>query len=288
MSSEVVKKRGRPKKVNPDAVAGPLSESMKPATTRAKSTKATTKTKAAPATFARTPAPKKPAAKPTVNSAPVRSASRMPSTSMKIPWEKQILPGNVAVPTSKVLEQVKDQATNKELRKETTVDTLAKPSIDPSKPPPAKLRAKEASRPAQSNTASCPTPTSTSANRPKSTGSSPPLTTKPTPPLPTTAPKSTPTSTPKPHVPIAELNSAIVSDISARAGARRNTASSQQLPKNYKPVARKVTATIVALPIALVTGYVLYQRLVLGQEKKMLSSQRNVATEMKVEVTKGN
>ncbi|PBP18179.1 hypothetical protein BUE80_DR010732 [Diplocarpon rosae] len=283
MSSEVAKKRGRPKKINPDAVAGALPESVKPATTRAKSTKATPKTKAAPATFATPPVPKKPAAKPTVVSAPVRPVSRIPSTSMKIPWERQILPGSVAPPTSKILEQVKDQETDKVLRKETAANTLANPSSGPSKPP-AKVRAKEASGPAQSKTASCPTSTPTSANPTKPIVSPPPLPKNPTSPPPTTAPKPTP----KLHVPIAELNSAIVSDISARAGARPNTARSQQLPKNYKPVARRVTAAIVALPIALVTGYVLYQRLVLGQEKKTLASQQDVATEPKVEVTRGN
>ncbi|KAL5328038.1 hypothetical protein ACEPPN_005745 [Leptodophora sp. 'Broadleaf-Isolate-01'] len=95
--------------------------------------------------------------------------------------------------------------------------------------------------------------------------SSPPPSAKPTP-----APTPKPTPTTKPHIPLAQLNSTIVSNIATRAGARPNTPGSQQLPKNYKPVARKVTMAIVALPILIVTSYVLYQRLVLGEEKKML------------------
>lgn len=45
---------------------------------------------------------------------------------------------------------------------------------------------------------------------------------------------------------------------------------SGQLPPNYGSTARRVTFAIVALPIAIVTSYVLFQRLVLGQEQKRL------------------
>lgn len=65
---------------------------------------------------------------------------------------------------------------------------------------------------------------------------------------------------PKPHIPIAALNSAVVSNISERAGARPNTARSKALPQSYNTVARKITLAIVAMPIAIVTSYVLYQR----------------------------
>jgi len=61
-----------------------------------------------------------------------------------------------------------------------------------------------------------------------------------------------------------------VSNISTRAGARPNVGSGKPLPKNYKPIARKVTMAIVAMPIAIVTSYVLYQRLVLGEDRKLL------------------
>jgi len=57
------------------------------------------------------------------------------------------------------------------------------------------------------------------------------------------------------------LNKAIVGDIAGRAGARPNTSGgANPLSKSYKSAARKVTMTIVALPIAIVTSYVLYQR----------------------------
>jgi len=61
----------------------------------------------------------------------------------------------------------------------------------------------------------------------------------------------------------------IVSQISSRAGARPGRPPTD-LPANYKPVARRVTLAIVALPIAIVTSWVLYQRLILGEERKHL------------------
>ncbi|KAH8669690.1 hypothetical protein BGZ60DRAFT_357039, partial [Tricladium varicosporioides] len=79
-----------------------------------------------------------------------------------------------------------------------------------------------------------------------------------------------PIPTSKPKIPIAALNSEIVSNITTRAGARPNQAGAKPLPQNYKSAARKVTMTIVALPIAIVTSYVLYQRLILGQDKSEL------------------
>ncbi|KAL3425535.1 hypothetical protein PVAG01_02326 [Phlyctema vagabunda] len=82
--------------------------------------------------------------------------------------------------------------------------------------------------------------------------------------------KATPPGAPGPRIPIAAMNSAIVSDISSRAGARPNASASNKLPPNYKSAARKVTVAIVAMPILLVTSYILYQRLVLGEERKRL------------------
>ena len=63
--------------------------------------------------------------------------------------------------------------------------------------------------------------------------------------------------------------------------------SNGQIPEKYKPAARKITATMVALPIAFVTSWILYDRcewslstvwmyyantlvVVLGNEKKRL------------------
>ncbi|TVY32451.1 hypothetical protein LSUB1_G008289, partial [Lachnellula subtilissima] len=101
-----------------------------------------------------------------------------------------------------------------------------------------------------------------------------PITTAPkpniSPPKPPPTAKATAPPATKPHVPLAELNSAIVSNISTRAGARPNTAGSRALPPNYKSVARKITMGIVAAPILIVTSYVLYERLVLGEERKLL------------------
>ena len=75
-----------------------------------------------------------------------------------------------------------------------------------------------------------------------------------------------PNRAPKP--PLSALNSAIVNNITSANGARPNR--EQPLPPNYKPVARKVTLAIVALPVLLVTSWVLWDRLVMGKERKEL------------------
>ncbi|RKF71667.1 hypothetical protein GcM1_250092 [Golovinomyces cichoracearum] len=58
--------------------------------------------------------------------------------------------------------------------------------------------------------------------------------------------------------------------ISRNFGAAPNIHKSKPLPANYNATKRKVTMTIVALPIALVTSWVLFERLVLGKERKEL------------------
>lgn len=68
--------------------------------------------------------------------------------------------------------------------------------------------------------------------------------------------------------PLSALNAAIVNNITSANGARPNR--EQPLPPNYKPVARKVTLAIVALPVLLVTSWVLWDRLVMGKERKEL------------------
>ncbi|RKF76890.1 hypothetical protein GcM3_076008 [Golovinomyces cichoracearum] len=58
--------------------------------------------------------------------------------------------------------------------------------------------------------------------------------------------------------------------ISRNFGAAPNIHKPKSLPANYNATKRKVTMTIVALPIALVTSWVLFERLVLGKERKEL------------------
>ncbi|KAF8541620.1 hypothetical protein BDD12DRAFT_828550, partial [Trichophaea hybrida] len=46
--------------------------------------------------------------------------------------------------------------------------------------------------------------------------------------------------------------------------------SPQELPEKYKYAERRVRTAIIALPIAIVTSWVLYNRLVQGEERKVL------------------
>lgn len=87
------------------------------------------------------------------------------------------------------------------------------------------------------------------------------------PPTPKTSSPNAQSQLPK-KAPLSALNAAIVNNITSANGARPNRA--QPLPPNYKPVARKVTLAIVALPVLLVTSWVLWDRLVMGKEKKEL------------------
>ncbi|KAF5868194.1 uncharacterized protein Bfra_007390 [Botrytis fragariae] len=102
-------------------------------------------------------------------------------------------------------------------------------------------------------------------------------------PPPSQSPKSKPSqSQPKPartatkptksELPLKALNQSITSRLTTPAGARSmgRGKGEKPLPGNYQSVARRVTMTIVALPILFVTSWVLWDRLVLGQEKKSL------------------
>ncbi|KAM0133761.1 hypothetical protein ACHAP3_005894 [Botrytis cinerea] len=82
-----------------------------------------------------------------------------------------------------------------------------------------------------------------------------------------TAPKP-----PKSELPLKALNQSITSRLTTPSGARSmgKGRGEKPLPGNYQSVARRVTMTIVALPILFVTSWVLWDRLVLGQEKKSL------------------
>ncbi|KAA8569982.1 hypothetical protein MFRU_005g01390 [Monilinia fructicola] len=72
-------------------------------------------------------------------------------------------------------------------------------------------------------------------------------------------------------VPLKSLNQSITSRLTVPAGARPSLGGGERpLPSNYQSVARRVTMTIVALPILLVTSWVLWDRLVLGEQRKSL------------------
>ncbi|TGO23590.1 hypothetical protein BPAE_0127g00100 [Botrytis paeoniae] len=85
-------------------------------------------------------------------------------------------------------------------------------------------------------------------------------------------PARTATKTTKSELPLKALNQSITSRLTTPAGARSmgRGKGEKPLPGNYQSVARRVTMTIVALPILFVTSWVLWDRLVLGQEKKSL------------------
>ncbi|KAH9209832.1 hypothetical protein DL95DRAFT_449150 [Leptodontidium sp. 2 PMI_412] len=319
MSTEVAKKRGRPKKVisDPVEVGVEMQESAKKkvGTTRAKSTKTVAKaTKAAKGDGVKKSVVKAGGASaglksvPKIEEAPGKSGGKeggkaTPAT----PATTTRSSTTTATATSKILEQVKEMEARKEgvsqeSAKEATAaagkglapeaakeversqqELVAKQSTEASKAqsrataksnpvPPQQKPSSSSKSPDPKIAAKQPPPPQPPVGKATPPPSSPPPSSPPpsAKPTPAPAPKPTPTPTTKPHVPLAQLNSTIVSNIATRAGARPNTPGSQQLPKNYKPVARKVTMAIVALPILIVTSYVLYQRLVLGEEKKML------------------
>ncbi|TEY37140.1 hypothetical protein BOTCAL_0531g00030 [Botryotinia calthae] len=86
-------------------------------------------------------------------------------------------------------------------------------------------------------------------------------------------PKSARTATKhtKSELPLKALNQSITSRLTTPSGARSmgRGKGEKPLPGNYQSVARRVTMTIVALPILFVTSWVLWDRF-LGQEKKSL------------------
>ncbi|KAJ8058907.1 hypothetical protein OCU04_011893 [Sclerotinia nivalis] len=105
---------------------------------------------------------------------------------------------------------------------------------------------------------------SSSAN--KSSSSKPPPPPSKSTPQPARAKPTSPKS-----LPLKALNQSIISRLTTPAGARPSMGKGEKpLPGNYQSVARRVTMTIVALPILLVTSWVLWDRLVLGQQKKSL------------------
>lgn len=115
--------------------------------------------------------------------------------------------------------------------------------------------------------------------KPYQTGSLPPKGYKPPPP-PTAEPTaSTPTPTPArsflEREPLDPARGAAASLRVAREGV---------LDPRYKPAARRVVAIICALPIAIVTTWVLYQREFMGVEQKKHTPRATPSEEPAVEV----
>jgi hypothetical protein len=274
MSAEVVNKRGRPKKV----VVPEFSEvEVPPLATKTKSTKAIPKAVSTkPVTPPKTTVTKKTTPKTASVSKTSSSNSGLP---IKVKTETPLQPEKNAPIEASQLKAKSGIAKN---IGEAAEVQMPKPS--PILAELQKLKEKsnvspESSRPAINPAVSnvpepnmSGTPSTSAPNTPvkqagieSSTVKSSGAPTKRTAPGLSAAPTASakpPPSKPagKPHVPLAQLNSDIVSNITTRAGARPNTEGSKQLPQNYKAVSRKVTMAIVALPIAIVTSYVLYQR----------------------------
>ena len=274
MSAEVVaKKRGRPKKVIVDPIE---VESIKTTTTRAKSTKATVKavavkpvaaksttatktvtaSKAASASV-RKASPKAIAPKSSPAKAPLPSSQSPPSTTTK-PIAKAE-DREAIVQGSQILSKVQEKQGSPSAKFTATQSSsqLATPSSQISHMPaplsttPVAAPIEAAKQPNQDPPHAAPP----KVVKPYSAASS---TSKPVPMA--KAPPPPPKAAPAPKLPIAALNSAIVNNISTRAGAKPNMGSSKSLPANYKSNARKVTMFIVALPLLVFSSYGLYQR----------------------------
>ncbi|KAI9732725.1 MAG: hypothetical protein M1818_007459 [Claussenomyces sp. TS43310] len=247
MSSEVIKKRGRPRKVSLDPSALETAEAIKKTTGRT----AATPSKLSSGTT-RTSESTSSVRKPRRRAAAAASSMTTPTP---LPNPAAAKSPTTASPSA-ILNALHNRTSN-----------------SPPPPPP----------PASSPTSLLqnPTPLSYKPTAPLSSSTPPRAkpTSKTTGPLPSTPSSTSPPPSPPPEAkptpvrpPISALNASIVSQISARAGARSSAAAAdrRELPPNYKPVARKVTLVIVALPIAVVTSWVLYQRLVKGEERKLL------------------
>lgn len=61
-------------------------------------------------------------------------------------------------------------------------------------------------------------------------------------------------------IPLKALNQSITSQLTTPSGARPTGEGGKPLPVNYKAVARRLTLTIAALPVLLVTSWVLWER----------------------------
>lgn len=274
MSTEVVKKRGRPRKVVTEPLVEEISEvAPKLTATRAKSTKvASSKSTTKSATKSKTATTKVTAEDAAVatsktSSKSTSSAKKTLKTTngSKVTKAAQIPPATPE--TSQILKEVKELSAKRASAIEEPPSSAPSPSASSaiSNAPPIATESPSSSSSVPSNTPPTPpsvAPTTKASNPPADLPRQPPPISHATPPPPP-AEKAPPPPPPqaKPSLPIKGLNAAVVSDISRRAGGRPNPSGPQKsLPPNYKPVARRVTMTIVALPIAIVTSYVLYQR----------------------------
>ncbi|KAF2270933.1 hypothetical protein CC78DRAFT_538638 [Lojkania enalia] len=246
--AEVVKKRGRPKKVPVEEVV----EEAKIKGTRKASTKATTKVSA------------KTTAKATVASKPTKSLKAKEDTKkveVKAALAKTAKPASTTPSTSKILREVAVKGTLK-------ISPQSKPPATPESKPAAPIQFSQPS-PTTLSTATPPSLTSVSP----STSPKPRITTVPLPANPIN-PSAPPAARPKPPTRIPHASpkppSATKSPPSppfAKTEASPNPQPAREppnpntpLPQKYKPAARRVTAIMVGLPILLVTSWELYTR----------------------------
>lgn len=283
MSAEVVKKRGRPKKIVTESIAVESTEQVKKGT-RLKSTKAsappsaTTSNAAAnlPMTTAKdasitsiasqkkTSRTKTPTVAASTPSSPPTAPPEAISETLPAPTKSSTpsSPPMVTPANSKILNQVR--ALSSKAPSAIKTSAISKPPKPGS--PPSPTTSKNTKSPSQTIAMKLsepsPAPKSFSPNaeqEPPVSSQSGVLNNSSSQFSPITSNSQPQTQTPQKSIPIAALNSTIVSQISSRAGARPGRPPAD-MPANYKPVARRVTLAIVALPIALVTSLVLYQR----------------------------
>ncbi|TAQ88123.1 hypothetical protein B7494_g3522 [Chlorociboria aeruginascens] len=287
MSAEAtVKKRGRPKKVLPGPVDVEVRATARPTSSKASDTPAkrkTTTTLATPAAITTTPAAKAP-----VKTAAAQKMTSKPSSPTPIPQtadsKAAAKPSRPPVETTSaqnaspkspssppILQEVESKAAAPQ-----TTPTPSSPII-PVTPETSKILSQvrelsaKTAQPPQAIEAAKPSPKTTPSPSTSKPNPAPPSPPPKTPQAPPPSSSSPPSRSPKPSkLPLRSMNSEIVSNITSRAGAKPNTGGANPLPANYKPTARKVTMAIVAMPIVIVTSYFLYDRLVLGNERKIL------------------
>ncbi|KAF2176994.1 hypothetical protein K469DRAFT_755359 [Zopfia rhizophila CBS 207.26] len=281
-TSEVVKKRGRPKKVV-DEKAEMVVE-VKKTTTRKASTKTAARAgKGEPDAQAvekgakksvgvrkRTEKAKGQAEVQGVKSI-VEEISRTtkedPKTAVKPPKQ----PTSITQTTSKILQEVASKGALKAANSSTAQSTTPPKPTTPSQPPQPTAQ----TSPPNPTTTVAPTPSSTNpSTKPPARTTTIPLPSKPRDPYqPSSIP---PTSTPRPFPygskipPPSTSNPTAASNLPPSGEKPVEPVPDINLPKKYKPAARRVTAIMVATPIVLVLGYELYQRFFRGKEVKTL------------------
>jgi len=280
MSAEAVKKRGRPKKVVSESIAAesvePANKGIRQKPTKASASLSTTSNEAskfptatvedaaitsiaAQKKTSRTKTPtiaaKTPSSPPTTSREAISETPPAPIKSSTKSSPPKVIPAN-----SKILNQVRALSSKAPSAGKSSSAT----SKHPSPTSPASLTtSKNTKSHSQTNTTKTSAPISSLKPSLPKAEQEPPVSSQsdllsgsssPIPPI-----SQTHVQQPQKSIPVAALNSTIVSQISSRAGARPGRPPTN-LPANYKSVARRVTLTIVALPIAIVTSWVLYQR----------------------------